>query len=213
MNHSLRKTTAIFILLCSQFIASHVYATLILNTDNLLIGADNVTVDGSLYNVRFSDLTARQLFEQPGGGYDFGPVNDVNKAFFTAALLDQVLLDDYDTMPELTFGCEDTDNDQCWIFTAFRTHTSGNIGAHVAVNYADSSPDAFSAGVPFPDDHFDFIPVDHYQPNTPNPQRQVWAVWTQVNQHTVPSPNSVWLLLTGMVILMFKRYSSATLKQ
>ncbi|GAA6205963.1 MULTISPECIES: hypothetical protein [Thalassotalea] len=205
---SLKKMTSIFIFLSSQFIASHVYASLIVNTDNLLIGADNIVVDGNLYNVRFSDLTGRQLFEQPGGGYDFGPVNDGNKALFSAALLDQVLLGDYDTMPELTFGCKDTDNDTCWIFTAFRTHTPGNIGASVAVNYADSIPDAFSAGNPFPDDHFDMIPVDHFQPNTPNPQRQVWAVWSPVNQQTVPSPDSVWLLFTGIVMLMSKRFLS-----
>ena len=209
MNLSLKNVTIALLILCCQLMSSTVYATLILhvNLDDLLTGADNVLVDGNLYDVRFSDMTGRQLFEQPGGGFDFGSVNDTNKALFTAALLDQVLLGDYDTMPELTFGCENTDNDTCRVFTAFRTFSSGNIGASVAVNAADALTDGFSSGNPFPDDQFDVFPAGGFQPNTPYPQRQVWAVWSDANSSSIPIPASIWLLPTGIFVLMYKRRS------
>jgi len=204
----LKKVTVILIVLYSQIMATNVNASLIIqvNTGNLLTGADNVLVDGSLYNVRFLDLTGRELFEQPNGEFDFGSVNDVNKALFTAALFEQVLLGIYDTMPELTFGCENTDNDTCRIFTAYRTFSSGNIGASVAVNSADALTDGYSAGNPFPDDQFDVFPLGGWQPNTPNPQQQVWAVWSSVDSHSVPSPASFWLLVTGGFVLTIKRF-------
>ena len=201
-----RKVFFILVLLFSPFLSSHVNAALILhvNANNLLTGADNVLVDGNLYNVYFSDMTGRQLFEQSPGVFDFGPVNDSNKNFFSTALLDQVLLGIYDTMPELTFGCENTDNDTCRIFSAFRTFSSGNIGAHVAVNFADALTDGISSGNPFPDDQFDVFPVGGFQPNTANPQQQVWAVWTPVSRQSIPITSTMWLLLTALGGLLLK---------
>jgi hypothetical protein len=76
-----------------------------------LLGADNVEVNGSFYNVRFLDGTCIVLFNGCDGADDF-VFNTLPLATMASrALLDLVFIDgvegNFDSQPELTVGCED----------------------------------------------------------------------------------------------------------
>ena len=74
-----------------------------------LLGASNVDVDGSLYNVEFLDGTCIALFRGCDSAADFAFNSETDALGAAQALLDQVFLDvaagDFDTFPNLTNGC------------------------------------------------------------------------------------------------------------
>jgi hypothetical protein len=82
-----------------------------------LIGARNVNVNGTLYDVTFTDDSCVNLFDGCNQTSDFSPFTTEASALAAAgALLSQVLLDtglgdgspdDFDTRPDLTHGCEE----------------------------------------------------------------------------------------------------------
>ena len=76
-----------------------------------LVGAENVDVGGTLYDVTFGDGTCVGLFDGCDALSDFA-ITDASTALAAAdALLDQVLLDVglglFDTDPTLTSGCSE----------------------------------------------------------------------------------------------------------
>jgi len=76
-----------------------------------LLGASDVLVDGSLYNVEFLDGTCIDLYSGCDDVSDFTFQTQAAALLAAQALLDQVFLDGadlFDTNPELTFGCVDT---------------------------------------------------------------------------------------------------------
>lgn len=98
-----------------------------------LIGADDIFVNGISYSLRFVDGSCLDLFN---GCTSFViPLNDVNDA--VDAILNQVFFggssDPYDSMPELTRGCEDSAS--CTIQVP---HTS--FGSQVSVSGATNYP-------------------------------------------------------------------------
>ncbi|WP_179954188.1 PEP-CTERM sorting domain-containing protein [Denitrobaculum tricleocarpae] len=75
-----------------------------------LLGADNVDVNGTLFDVRFRDGTCSAIFsgcDNPSEDFAFADANSAKAA--AQALLDQVFLDGpaglFDSNPELTLGC------------------------------------------------------------------------------------------------------------
>jgi hypothetical protein len=78
-----------------------------------LQGATNVNVGGVLYDVDFVDGTCIALFDGCDENDDFTFKTNADGLLAAQALLDQVFLDgplgNFDTHPEFTTGCSDTD--------------------------------------------------------------------------------------------------------
>jgi len=74
-----------------------------------LIGASEVDVGGTLYNVEFLDGSCIALFDGCDSASDFTFTSSVQATLAAQALLDQVFVDGddgmFDTQPELTAGC------------------------------------------------------------------------------------------------------------
>jgi len=99
-------------------LAETLAATLDIDQDGLLIGATDVNVDGTLFELRFRDGTFFDIFTDASG---LDATTATKAEAFSHALLDQVFLDTedglFDTDPELTFGCPNTLT--CIVFTPF----------------------------------------------------------------------------------------------
>jgi hypothetical protein len=87
-------------------------AVQLVNGSGQLTGATGVVVNGTTYDVSFSDGTCSDLFGGIGGcavGSTFDFTTQAGADAAAQALLDQVLIDGlaglFDTHPELTFGC------------------------------------------------------------------------------------------------------------
>ena len=76
-----------------------------------LLGASNVNVGGTLYNVQFIDGTCVALFNGCNEASDFTFTEPVSALSAAQALLDQVFLDgpsgSFDSIPYLTANCAD----------------------------------------------------------------------------------------------------------
>ncbi|MAG92484.1 MAG: hypothetical protein CMJ48_01855 [Planctomycetaceae bacterium] len=86
-----------------------------------LMGASNVLVDGSLYDVQFLDGSCIDLYNGCDDLSDFTFQTEASATLASQALLDQVFLDGvdglFDADPALTNGCSDVW--QCGIQTHF----------------------------------------------------------------------------------------------
>jgi hypothetical protein len=97
-------------------------------TDGILTGAQNVLVEGTLYNVTFADGSCFDLFDgcNEVSDFDFDTLTAATLA--ADALLDQVFLDvvegTFDTDPELTEGCSFLF--ACFVFIPFHLGPGGD---------------------------------------------------------------------------------------
>ena len=105
-----------------------------------LMGASNVLVDGSLYDVQFLDGTCIDLFNGCDDVSDFTFQTQASAVLASQALLDQVFLDGvgglFDSDPHLTNGCEPS-VPYCLALTPFSfpmLNPSGDVGTYAAAN-------------------------------------------------------------------------------
>ncbi len=93
-------------------------ATLVVDANGQLLGATEVDVSGTLYDVEFLDGTCASLYN--GCGLNDVPFPNASAALAAASQLRiQVFLGSvYDTEPELTNGCENTK--RCFLYAPFR---------------------------------------------------------------------------------------------
>ena len=88
----------------------------------ILLGASDVDVDGTPYDVVFVEGTCIDVFSGCDSNDDFN-FNNPDALLATLALLDQVFLDgvlgSFDSEPELTFGCTTTVTDDCHALTPY----------------------------------------------------------------------------------------------
>ncbi|NKB58813.1 MAG: PEP-CTERM sorting domain-containing protein [Alphaproteobacteria bacterium] len=93
---------------------AHAVPVLIIDSNGQLLGADDVDVDGSLFDVRFVDGTCVDLFGGCNENSDFDFPIAASATLAAQALLDQVFLDivqgSFDSDPSLTHGCESIDS-------------------------------------------------------------------------------------------------------
>ena len=82
-------------------------ATLIVAGDGTLLGATDVLVDSTLYDVEFVDGSCFDLFDGCDELSDFDFTDEATALLAAQALLDQVMVGIYDLDPELIFGCGD----------------------------------------------------------------------------------------------------------
>ncbi len=82
-------------------------ATLIVAGDGTLLGATDVLVDGTLYEVELVDGRCFDLFDGCDELSDFDFTDEATALLAAQALLDQVMVGIYDLDPQLIFGCGD----------------------------------------------------------------------------------------------------------
>jgi len=82
-------------------------AALIVAGDGTLLGATDVLVDGTLYEVELVDGRCFDLFDGCDELSDFDFTDEATALLAAQALLDQVMVGIYDLDPELIFGCGD----------------------------------------------------------------------------------------------------------
>lgn len=110
----------------------------ILNVDSAgqLIGAQNVDVNGTLFNVTFRDGSCASLFDGCDSASDFSFQSESDALAATLALFDQVLIDgpdgNFDTGIDDILGC--TSNLICQSFIPFSLSSSGDVQLYFVDN-------------------------------------------------------------------------------
>jgi hypothetical protein len=153
-----------------------------------LLGASDVDVNGTLYDVEFLDGTCIALFGGCDEVSDFTFQNEWDVRDASQALLDEVFIDGmdgpFDTQPELTFGCDDVL--RCRVWTPYGTAYSGT---RVASDIAGNSDEIYDVRV---SDIWNLYPDEDLTLDTQN----VFAVWT-----VIPEPGTGLLVGLGLVAL------------
>jgi len=167
------------------FISTSLQAATLNIVDGHLMGAYNVNVNGTLYDVSFQDGSCVNLFNNCS---DF-TFNSIQAAWdASTSLMNQVFLGDFDTTPSLSNGIESSEG-------AFHTaYASAENSVDVSLFYnRDNSgqPDQVYA-LSF----YSYLDLTTQEDAT-------WAVWSPT---VVPVPAAGWLLSSGLVgLLCLKR--------
>ncbi len=177
-------------------------ATLRVDASGALLGAANINVGGTFYDVEFRDGTCITLFDGCDQLSDFPFLTDADVVEASDALLNEVFIDDisgaFDSQPDLTAGCNGTP--QCYAFTPFGFGAASNsllLGYalnNAVANGNDSARSNFSGGT-----GTDLTSRSSF----------TYAVWTPIKP--VPVPAAIWLFGTALVgFIGFGRRGKAT---
>jgi len=163
----------------------------ILNVDSSgqLIGASNVDVSGSLYNVEFVQGDCFGVFNNcDEGAFTF--ITQESAIAASRALLAQVFTDsaingvgDFDSLPHLTAGC--TSTTLCGATTPYLI--AFGVRFITAANTSDVYPDHLLTG------------------ETSFAAPKLWAVWTATEAMAVAEPSTISLLALGLVGMGYRR--------
>ncbi len=203
----MKMTVRMFLFLGIIFLASTVYAepTLVFN-GNILIGANGVSVNGVLYDVRFVDGDCATVFTVcDAAHFHFDDEEDAEEA--TDALKDLVFIDQgahpLNSQPNLTLGCAgNSGSTQCEIWTPYEIQPGLIPGSTTPVPYikfvnlrnsANPLFDTIYYGRQLPE-HADLAQNDH----------SVWAVWTLSDPNAIPvtvqtNPSGLQITVDGVV--------------
>ncbi len=104
---------ALFAIMAGLFAAGNAAAAvLVVDGSGNLLGADDVDVNGTLYDVRFEDSSCALLFSGCDNALDFTFTTEMEATAASQALIDQVFLDsslgNFDSDATLTVGCTTT---------------------------------------------------------------------------------------------------------
>jgi hypothetical protein len=181
------------LMLVSMLLPQVSFAVPVLDLDatGKLIGARNVDVGGTLYNVVFIDDSFSHRFVN-AGGLDATSVEQASA--FSSALLDSVLLDGtsgaFDANPALTSGC--TIISQCLILTPYILDTqAGTVATRAAKNFSSLThlalPDTVSS--------FSL----NVSQDLGGSGDLVWADWSLAGP-AIPEPSVLALLLVALPV-------------
>jgi hypothetical protein len=197
----IRVRSVLFVSALSILLSSSAQAASItLDANGILLGAKDVIVNGSPYDVDFIEGTCAEVFGACDvAHFTFTSESDAHAA--SIALLEQVFLDgalgNFDSNLKLTNGCNTAwDIDQCFVFTPYGTFTDAfgdTVRIGIALNTVDPLAD-LNAPIPIVDEVFASHVPFHYDGAT-DPEG-VFAKWTAVPQ-SVPDDTSA-LALAGL---------------
>jgi hypothetical protein len=152
-----------------------------------LLGADNVDVNGSFYNVRFQDGTCIALFNGCDDATDFVFNTPDTATAASEALLAQVfvngIMGDFDSIPWLANGC--IDDEYCIVATPYQREGQGAFSSEVAVNVDSVLGDAVLRRVWDVDGDFAIY------------SNATFAVWVEAS-----APGTAMILLMGIAGLL-----------
>ncbi len=191
---------------------SSAQAAVVWNWDGLnLVGAQNINVDGTPYNVEFKDGTCIELFGGCNELSDFTFTTEAEVKAALQSLLDQVLLDindigqPFDSTPYLTEGCVSASPAHCDIQTPFgfgdqingdpgvKYFLARNGGANITdFQFFDGVRGEFTGDPAY----------DTASTNATLGQFETWAVWSPYPVSPVPVPAALWLFGTALIGLV-----------
>lgn len=154
--------------------------------DGKLNGATDILVNGVYYDVSFVDGAFLSVFN---GGADLTFTTSADANVASRALLDFVLVGDYDTDPTLVRGISALYYSRSYIVTPYELLASTSIRAVAAVNsiyVMDAVDSVYGAGN-----------IDY----SANPTC-VWAVWEESGA-PVPEPSTILLLGGGIAAVVW----------
>lgn len=131
-----------YILLLSFISLNANSATLNVDSGGNLLGAFDVDVGGTLYNVEFVDGSCSEVFDGCDGADDFTFFQSESDALLASqALIENVFIDVslgmFDSDPKLTSGCDN--QVRCFVYTPWVTDFSMLISLASARNLSPSS--------------------------------------------------------------------------
>jgi hypothetical protein len=163
------------------------------NTDPsnpVLTGAQNVDVDGSLFDVTFLDGTCFDLFSGCDSTSDFAFATTVDGLAAAGALLTQVLVDPpdaslpFDSSPSLTAGCSSVST--CFVLIPYLTFSPSQFRVRIVINSISGAADTSTNDI-F-DVSFDTDNVDSGDTYT----------FASFSPSAIPEPGTLLLLASGV---------------
>ena len=153
-------------------------ATLIIDGNGILTGANGVNVNGTLYDVSFLDGTCAAVFEGCDSQSDITFTTPASATAAANALLQQVFIGIFNTNTALIRGCSDTT--RCYAFIPQSVNAGAAYGA-AALNFPN-----FSDGTSFFSTQSAF--------NSTSTPFYTWAKFTLAPVAAVPEP-ATWLMM------------------
>ncbi|MBV1906458.1 MAG: hypothetical protein KUG75_10300 [Pseudomonadales bacterium] len=165
----------------------------VLNYDSgQLIGASNVLVDGTFYNVEFIEGSCISVFSGCNESSDFAFNTWPTVQSALHALLDQVFIGPLENNPSLVLGCES--NSACFMATPYASVLGGTfalLGMAITTKWDDVEGVIWA------------VLPGSYDVDTNS--HKVYAKWTQV----VPIPAALWLFASALFGLCLTARKSA----
>lgn len=182
--------------LCWFFSANKAGAVeLVLDQDDNLLGASGVKINNKLYDVKFEEKNLNDLFLTNGNNYNFLFTTPEDAKAASQALLDQVLVDQYDSHPEYTHGVACIS--YSYILTPFKAEWSNDYNDILIYFFSAYNSDKQSPTEDYAVQYS--AQLASWSPTTLIPDSLVCAVWTLNPATTVPEPATALIFSVGIL--------------